>query len=259
MAEPYCDGLLAVRMRGVEPRPELYRGAAALKLTSGSTGPPKATFTTETELVVDTGQIVQAMGIGPEQMQIGAIPLSHAYGLGNVLMATLLQGTAVILREGFVPHALPRRRARVRRRRVPGRTLHVRTPRRGPVPGGWPPQLRTLVSAGARLEAATVRRFFDAFGIKIHSFYGTTEAGGIAYDDGDELLDETTVGHPLSRVRATLWPEEGAPPGGGRVHVAGPGGCRPVCRRGGCRRLVRGRRVPRPGISAASTAAIASC
>jgi long-chain acyl-CoA synthetase len=86
---------------------------------------------------------------------------------------------------------------------------------------GWPPRLEKLVSAGARLERSTVRRFFGTFGVKIHSFYGTTEAGGIAYDDEDELHDETTVGRPISGVAVTLRPEEGAPDDGGRVHVGG--------------------------------------
>ncbi len=93
--------------------PDLYRGAAALKLTSGSTGLPKATFTTDAELVIDADQILGAMDIRPEHTQIAAIPLSHAYGLGNLLVPALTRGTAIILREGFVPHALLCRRARV--------------------------------------------------------------------------------------------------------------------------------------------------
>ena len=66
-----------------------------------------------------------------------------------------------------------------------------------------------------------MRRFFEAFAVKVHSFYGTSEAGGIAYEDGEDLREETTVGRPLSGVSIALRPEEGAPPEGGRVHVAG--------------------------------------
>jgi acyl-CoA synthetase (AMP-forming)/AMP-acid ligase II len=208
-------------MRGVESRPDLYRGAAALKLTSGSTGLPKATFTTETELVLDTEHIVEAMDIRPEHTQLAAIPLSHAYGLGNLLMAALLQGTAVVLREGFVPHAFP---ADVRTWGVnvfPGVPFMFEHLVSTALPGGWPPQLRTLISAGARLEADTVRRFHEAFGVKIHSFYGASETGGIAYDDSDEVRHETSVGRQMPGVRIELKPEEGAPQGSGRVHVSG--------------------------------------
>src|SRR4051794_35671738 len=220
----FWDGLVAVTFAGVEPKPDICRGAAALKITSGSTGLPKATFTTETELLLDTEHIVEAMGIKPEHTQVAAVPLSHAYGLGNVLMPVLMQGTAVILREGVVPHALP---ADARAygadifKGVPFMFEHFAA---APPPTGWPPGLRILVSAGARLEASTVRRFFDVCGVKIHSFYGTSETGGIAFDESPGITDETTVGHLLRDVRVTLRPELGAPDDGGRGPVAGPTG-----------------------------------
>jgi len=218
----FCDGLLAVTFADVVPKPDICRGATVLKITSGSTGLPKATFTTEAELVLDTDHIVEAMGIRPEHTQVAALPLSHAYGLGNVLMPVLMHGTAVILREGFVPHALPSDA------RACGADVFQGVPfmfdhfAAAPPPGGWPPTLRILVSAGARLEAPTVRRFFEVCGVKIHSFYGTSETGGIAFDDSPGIADETTVGHLLRDVRVTLRPEPGAPGTAGRVHVAGP-------------------------------------
>ena len=219
--EAFCDGLLAVRMTGVEPRPDLYRGAAALKLTSGSTGLPKATFTTDEQLAVDSDQVLGAMDIRPEHTQLAAIPLSHAYGLGNLLLPALTRGTAVILREGFVPHSLLSDARTYRADAFPGVPFMFEHLAGAPLSGGWPPGLRKLVSAGARLEPRTVQRFFETFGIKVHSFYGTSEAGGIAYDDGEDLREDTTVGRPLSGVSVALRPEEGAPQGGGRVHVAG--------------------------------------
>jgi long-chain acyl-CoA synthetase len=220
-SQPFAHGLIAIRIPGVEPRPDLCSGAAALKLTSGSTGLPKATFTTEAELVLDSEHIVQAMGIRPEHTQIAAIPLSHAYGLGNLLIPTLIQGTAVILREGFVPHALPADARAYRADVFPGVPFMFEHLAAAPPTGGWPPRLRTLISAGARLEPTTVRRFFEQFAVKIHSFYGTSETGGIAYDDGEDVAEDTTVGRPMPGVCVTLRPEEGAPPDGGRVHVGG--------------------------------------
>ena len=91
-----------------------------------------------------------------------------------------------------------------------------------PPPGGWPPRLQQLVSAGARLEATTVRRFFDVIGVKIHSFYGTSETGGIAFDGSDEIEDETTVGRPLPGCHGHAAADEGAPEGAGGCTCAGP-------------------------------------
>jgi hypothetical protein len=73
-----------------------------------------------------------------------------------------------------------------------------------PLAGGWPETLTSLFSAGAPLPATTVRAFHDRFGLKIHSFYGASEAGGITIDDGDEIDDSGTVGRPLPGVTVTL-------------------------------------------------------
>ena len=55
-----------------------------------------------------------------------------------------------------------------------------------PPPGGWPPTLTHLITAGAPLSRALVDTFHGRFGVKIHSFYGTSETGGIAFDDVDD-------------------------------------------------------------------------
>ena len=195
--------------------------AAVLKLTSGSTGLPKATSTTERHLVIDTEHIVHAMGIGAADVQMAAIPLTHAYGIGNLVMPVFLQGTAIVLRESFVPQRF------VEDASSYGATVFHGVPFMFDhfiahlPPGAWPRGLGVLISAGARLETTTTAAFLSSFGVKIHSFYGTSEVGGIADDDSSELPDDGTVGRPLDGVTVSLLPEEGAPPGGGRVHVDG--------------------------------------
>lgn len=218
--EPF-PARLALRPCHGLARPELYRGAAALKLTSGSTGVPKATFTTEEVLVADSEHIVAAMDIGPDDCQLAAIPLSHAYGIGNLVVPIFLQGTAVVLRDGFVPHQFRADVTTYGVRVFPGVPfmfdhLAVQLPARG-----WPAGLERLISAGARLEPATVGAVRDAFGVKIHSFYGTSETGGIAFDDTPHFDEQPTVGRVMPGVQVTLRAEEGAPVGGGRVHVSG--------------------------------------
>jgi acyl-coenzyme A synthetase/AMP-(fatty) acid ligase len=219
---PAPPQVLAVRPAGAVRAPQICRGAAVLKLTSGSTGLPKATFTTDAELVLDTEHIVDAMDIASDAVQMAAIPLSHAYGIGNLLVPALTRGTAVVLREGFVPHQMPADARRFGARVFPGVPFMFDHFVSSPPEGGWPRSLCRLVSAGARLDAVTVRRFAEAFGVKIHSFYGTTETGGIAFDDSETLWDVPPVGRPMSDVAITLRPEDGAPDGGGRVHVSGP-------------------------------------
>jgi acyl-CoA synthetase (AMP-forming)/AMP-acid ligase II len=197
--------------------------ASVLKLTSGTTGLPRATLTSEAALVLDSRTLMDAMGIGPDDIQVAAIPISHAYGFGNLLVPLLLQGTAIVMREAFVPQRLPEDARAVGARVFPGVPFMFDFFAQHPPPGGWPPTLTRLMSAGARLGQATIDSFRTEFGLKIHSFYGTTETGGICYDGDDDAVSEGTVGRPLQSVRVSLIPHDGAPPGGGRVLVSGPG------------------------------------
>jgi len=200
-----------------------YGDAALLKLTSGSTGLPKAVRATDWTLISDTRHIVSAMGIGPDDTQLAAIPLSHAYGFGNLLIPVLVQGTAVVLRESFVPQQVVGDARRYGARVLQGVPFMFQYFAAHPPAGGWPEPLTLLVSAGARLEAGTVQTFHDRFGVKIHSFYGTSEAGGIAFDATDDVDGGPTVGWPIPGVTVELRRDDTIPASEGRVHVSGDG------------------------------------
>ena len=190
-----------------------------MKLTTPSTGAPKAAITNDAQLIADGTQIAEAMGIRPSDTQIAAIPLSHSYGLGVLLMPLLIQGTAVVLRKVFVPHQVPQDAVRFNARIFPGVPFMFQHFIANPPAAGWPAGLQQLVSAGAPLPRATVREFHEQFGVKIHSFYGTTETGGIAFDGGDEIEEGAHVGGPLPGVTITLRDDEDVPAGTGRIHV----------------------------------------
>jgi acyl-CoA synthetase (AMP-forming)/AMP-acid ligase II len=196
-----------------------YPGIAVLKLTSGSTGAPKAALQTEAQLTTDSVQIAAAMRIGPSDVQIATIPVSHAYGLGNLLVNLLLQGTPIVLRDSFVPPQLQADARQFGASVFQGVPFMFQYFLSTALADGWPSSLTTLVSAGAPLPPATVRGFHDRFGLKIHSFYGSSEAGGICLDDGDEIDDSGTVGRPIAGVTVTLRDEHDIK---GRIHVASP-------------------------------------
>lgn len=196
-----------------------YPDATVLKLTSGSTAEPKATLTTDDHLIADGTHIIEAMDIRPGDTQIAAIPISHSYGLGNLVMPLLLQGTAMVLRESFIPPFLPDDARRYGARVFPGVPFMFQFFIANPPAAGWPPGLTRLISAGAPLTAGTVKAFHDRFGIKIHSFYGATETGGITFDASDNVHPAAVVGRPLPGVTLTLRTDEDLPPGSGRIHV----------------------------------------
>jgi long-chain acyl-CoA synthetase len=213
--------LVAVALTGTDQAPQIYRGAAVLKVTSGTSGLPKATFTRESQLIEDTAHIADAMDIRPGDCQIAAIPISHAYGIGNLLIPLLVQGTAIVLREVFVPQQLLADATAYRAGMFPGVPFMFAHFAQHPEAVPWPRGLERLISAGAPLDPVMARTFAETLGTKIHSFYGASESGGISFDDSAEISDIATVGRALPGVAVTLRHEEGAPADGGRVHVAG--------------------------------------
>jgi acyl-coenzyme A synthetase/AMP-(fatty) acid ligase len=62
------------------------------------------------------------------------------------------------------------------------------------------PKLRLCISAGAPLPIATAKKFQEKFGLRIHSFYGASECGGICYDREAANEVEGFVGAPMKDV-----------------------------------------------------------
>jgi acyl-CoA synthetase (AMP-forming)/AMP-acid ligase II len=203
------------------PAAGAHAPAAMLRLTSGSTGEPRVTLTEERHLVADVVHITAAMDIRPATRQFGAIPLSHSYGFGNLLLPLLWQGTPVVLRPQFVPTQVAPDIRDAGLETFPGVPFmfdhlarhqdlsHLRS-------------LRLAVSAGARLSYDTVVAFHRATGVKVRSFYGSSESGGICFDGTDRLDQRVPVGHPVGATTVELVADAGAPAGSGRVLVSGP-------------------------------------
>ncbi|MGI8673016.1 MAG: class I adenylate-forming enzyme family protein [Luteitalea sp.] len=206
-----------------DPRPEpgAHGTACLLKLTSGSTGAPRATATEEHHLVADVRQIVASMDIGPQTRQLAVIPLSHSYGFSNLLLPLLWQGTPLRLRPQFVPTQIAGDVADGAIETLAGVPfMFDHLARHQAAPLG--PTLRLVLSAGARLSFETVQAFHRATGLKVRSFYGSSETGGICFDDSAALDPAVPVGRPLAHTVVQLLPDDQAPSGSGRLAVLGP-------------------------------------
>src|SRR5208283_3461404 len=100
--------------RAGRPRPVAPAGAARrrradeclVKLTSGSSGRPRGLAATHAQMEADGRQICRSMGIGPRDANLAAIPLGYSYGLGNLVMPLLLQGTRIVCSSSPLPHAI---------------------------------------------------------------------------------------------------------------------------------------------------------
>ncbi len=225
----------------LEPRGTVARGnhaatlpgAAIIRMTSGSTGAPRGAVVTAAQAAADGRAIVRKMGIRPEDTNLAAIPLSHSYGFDNVVLPLVMQGTPALLLARPLP-ALILRALRSRRPVVLAAVpylldLLARHPDAASRRRGISPTrqhgLRLCISAAAPLPPATAATFRTRFGVPVHNFYGSSETGGIAFDDETGGPAEAGFsGTPLPGVTITIDRRglQGLRPGEGRVVVTGP-------------------------------------
>lgn len=188
----------------------------AIKLTSGTTGAPRAVLFTAAQLEADCDQVCETMGIGENDVNYGVVAFSHSYGFSNLVTPLLCRGVPLVAAEDALPRAVLAGIAAARATVLPA------------VPAIFQalsgveaslPSLRLCISAGAPLRASTARAFRARFGRKVHTFYGASECGGICYD-GEEVECDVAgfVGRPMRGVR--IVPLEG---GEIRVHSVAVG------------------------------------
>src|SRR6266511_5881010 len=179
-------------------RPPLPPETRVIKLTSGSTGKPKGILTTEENLLADCAQICASMDIRADDVNFGAIPLSHSYGFSNLVMPLIVQGTPIVISNDYLPQTIIDACNRYRCTVLPGIPMmfdHLASTERGRFS-----TVRTFISAGAPLPPSTSRRFRERFGAPIHSFYGCSECGGITYDRAGAGAERGTVGRAMDDV-----------------------------------------------------------
>lgn len=185
------------------PRPVL------LKLTSGTTAAPRAIRFRSEQLLADCIQICDTMGITSADVNFGVIPLSHSYGFSNLVTPLLVRGVAMVLSRDRIPRAVLDDLARTGATVFPGMPVFYQAfcemENAPPLP-----KLRLCISAGAPLPLEVARKFRDKFQRPIHSFYGSSECGGICYDREAKLEEAGFVGPPMDGVKIEMLEPSGS-------------------------------------------------
>ena len=198
----YFDG--EFHSLGKNPARVRNKKCCCVKITSGSSSLPKAVECRAEHLLADGRNVIRTMGIRPDDLNLAVIPLGHSYGLGNLVMPLVLQGTAIVCAGDYVPRQLIEWIGRYRATVFPAVPALLRVLAALP-PGAKLDSLRTVISAGAVLSPAVAQAFFARYGIKVHNFYGSSETGGICYDrTGSASLTGRSVGKPLAGVSVTV-------------------------------------------------------
>ncbi len=179
------------------------RPPALLKLTSGTTAAPRAIRFQSAQLLADCDQICDTMGITEADVNFGVIPVSHSYGFSNLITPLLARGVPMVLSRDRMPRAVLDDLARTRATVFPGMPVFYQAfcgMERLPAL----PYLRLCISAGAPLPLSLAQRFRELSGHAIHSFYGSSECGGICYDRAAALREDGFVGEPMCGVEVRL-------------------------------------------------------
>jgi long-chain acyl-CoA synthetase len=193
----------------IDPRPDF------LKLTSGTTALPRAVRFRANQLLADCRHICRTMGLRPDDINFGVIPFAHSYGFNNLITPLLYQGTSLVCSSDRLPRAIRKNLQHSKATVLPATPaiFHALSALDDPDALG---SVRLCISAGAPLPAETIRQFHLRYRLPIHSFYGSSECGGIAFDRAGKLdAPSGFVGTPMDGVEIRRGEND-------RIEVYGP-------------------------------------
>jgi long-chain acyl-CoA synthetase len=174
-----------------------------LKLTSGTTAEPRLIRFRSEQLLADCNNICETMGIADTDINFAVIPVSHSYGFSNLITPLIARGVPMVLSSDPMPRAILDDLKRSGATVFPGMPVFYQAfcelrevPRLD--------RLRLCISAGAPLPLEVARKFREKFQRPIHSFYGSSECGGICYDREGAAIDAGFVGEPMKGVSLEL-------------------------------------------------------
>ncbi len=201
------DGEARERAEPAGPRGE---PAALVLYTSGSTGRPKGAVLSHAALTFANrswgGPVI---GLRDDDVVLGALPLSHAFGLNGALLAPLLFGVTVRLVERFVPEVVADVVAREGVSVLPGvATMFHRLLELPDFAGG--PRLRLGVSGAAPCPWELTQAWRARTGARIVRGYGSTELfRPLSYLAVDPTDHPECVGRPVPGVEIRVVDDDG--------------------------------------------------
>jgi long-chain acyl-CoA synthetase len=187
-------------------RPALYQ------YSTGSTGRPKPVIRTQGQLIAEVDHFTRAVSVTPQDRILAVVPLFHAHGIGNTLLAALMNGATMVILESFSPRGVLSALQNEQVTIYPGvpfmfklltetkirEAAHLKT-------------LRLCFSAGAPLSPEVGRDFHRQFGVPVRQLYGSTETGSVTLNlDADIEATCESVGRAMSPAEVAIFDESGA-------------------------------------------------
>ena len=196
---------------------------AVVQFSSGSTGLPKTIHRSHLNLITEVKQLTEALKISQADTFLGLLPLYHAHGFSNAMMAALLNGGQLVLKEGFNPRTAIKLLEEENITCFPAVPFMIKLMSETHFTGkiNWS-GLRFCFTAGAALDEETAVAFRKRFGITVRQLYGSTETGAIALNLNDPIgKTGKSVGAPLGKAEVIVFDENMNPCGNGQTGEIG--------------------------------------
>ncbi|PSJ43066.1 AMP-binding protein [Allosphingosinicella deserti] len=226
------NGALEERLRSVtadfQPVDTAGDDVALIAFTSGTTGNPKGCVHYHRDILACADSFARHI-LRPRagDRWTCSAPIAFTFGLGMLLIFPWrFAGTAVTIEQ---PGPAPLLDAIARHAVTTlGTAPTAYKAMLGTLGGSRLPGLRTCVSAGEHLPAATWHAWHDATGIEIVDGIGATEMMHVFISAGGSDIRPGATGKAVPGYRACILDPEGRPlvAGTGRLAVKGPTGCR---------------------------------
>ena len=183
------------------------KAPALVLYTSGSTGRPKGAVLSHAALrAANESWAGPVMRLTPQDVVLAALPLAHSFGLNGALLASLLAGATVALRERFAPEDALRAISRYRVTVFPAvATMFQRMLDLSDLSEALCSNLRLAVSGAAPCSWDLAETWRRRTGVRIVRGYGMTELfRPISYvaDDPTDLPD--AIGRPVPGVEVRV-------------------------------------------------------
>ncbi|MDA0166842.1 long-chain fatty acid--CoA ligase [Solirubrobacter ginsenosidimutans] len=199
---------------------------AVVLYTSGTTGTPKGAQLTHANLARNVEVCLDLLGLGSEDVVLGALPLFHSFGQTCALNAAVAAGAALALVPRF---AAPAALETIERERVTVfegvPTMYSALLHFADREGYDVTSLRLCVSGGAALPVDVLHGFERAFGCVVLEGYGLSETSPVAcFNHRDHERLPGSIGTPVAGVEMRIVDDRRSelPPGeAGEIAIRG--------------------------------------
>jgi long-chain acyl-CoA synthetase len=199
-----------------------YLGNVLYQYSSGSTGRPKKLSRTQKNIFHQVIACTTTLEITATDNILAIVPLYHAYGFGECLLAAITTGATLVILEPSLQNGkavempLLFRRERIlqiiEQEKI---TLLPMVPYIASVLATTPldhafdlSSLRLCLSAGNFLSKEVFEQFLQRFKVPLRQLYGCTEAGAVCVNtEPMEELQYNSIGKPMSTIEIKILDE----------------------------------------------------